>query len=662
MNDGTPYGYYDFSESYDDDCRSSCLSPGLKATEVLKKYWGYDCFRPMQAEIVESVLDGKDTIGLLPTGGGKSITFQVPALMLPGITVVVTPLVSLMKDQVDKLKELGIPAACLYMGMTKHQADYAYERCRQGKVKLLYLAPERLERDSFISQLATWNVSLIVVDEAHCISQWGYDFRPSYLRLRKLRELEPDVPVLALTASATPDVVADIARQLELRNHRVFTLSFTRDNISFLVRHTDRKFVKLLQILNSVGGSGIVYVRSRRRTVEIADALVNAGISAAAYHAGLDIDTKGSRQDSWRDGSTRIMVATTAFGMGIDKPDVRLVVHYDLPSTLEEYYQEAGRAGRDGLPSVAVLLADKRDKASLRRRLAEAFPSKDAIRRVYDEICRFLALPMGEGFGALFEFDPAVMCTRYSMQPRQVMSAIGFLDRAGYFNFIDELETRSRVMIRLCRSELYDVDLEPRQEEALHHMLRSYPGLFADYVFIDEVRMARALSCRPDDIYKFLVDLRRQHVIYYVPRTSTPYIFFTANRAPSDKLSIPREIYEDRRARMEERIKAMEDFAYGDDRCRTATMLRYFGEEVPAGYTCGKCDVCRSRKGRYKFDTGAFEAWIFDVLAQAADGRFAIADLDMVMPLTAAAAGEHLRLMVADGKIGFDGTYVFNVK
>lgn len=658
MSDDTPYGYYDFSV-YDDDGDNIAPDGGTDATDILKKYWGYDSFRPMQAEIIDSVLGGHDTIGLLPTGGGKSITFQVPALMLPGITIVVTPLVSLMKDQVDNLKRRNIPAACIYMGMTKHQSDYAYERCLQGRVKLLYVAPERLGRESFLGQLARWQVSLIVVDEAHCISQWGYDFRPSYLHIRDLRERIPAAPVLALTASATPEVVADIARQLEMKNPKQFSLSFTRDNISFLIRHTDRKFVKLLQILDAVDGSGIIYVRSRRRTVEIADSLIKAGISAAAYHAGLDIETKASRQDSWQDGTTRIMVATTAFGMGIDKPDVRLVVHYDLPSTLEEYYQEAGRAGRDGKESVAVLLADEHDKATLSRRVTDAFPSKENIRHVYDEICRFLSLPMGEGFGALFEFNPATMCTRYSMQPRLVMSAIGFLDRAEYFNFIEELETRSRVMIRVQRNELYDIDFEPRQEEAMHYMLRNYPGLFADYVFIDEVAMAHALGCRPDDIYKLLVDLRRQHVIYYVPRTSTPYIYFTSNRVPSDKLSIPREIYEDRRAKMEERTAAMKKFAYSDGDCRVATMLRYFGEDIPDDYSCGKCDVCRGKRPRAQFNTAAFEEWLHMAVAASPEGRIALSDIDAVMPLRSAEAGEHIRRMLAEGRIKFDGIYVY---
>ncbi|MBO4943449.1 MAG: RecQ family ATP-dependent DNA helicase [Muribaculaceae bacterium] len=657
MSDDIPYGYYDFSV-YEDDEDGADSNVDATPADILEKYWHYTAFRPMQAEIIDSVLGGHDTIGLLPTGGGKSITFQVPALMLPGITIVVTPLVSLMKDQVDNLKRRDIPAACIYMGMTKHQADYAYERCLQGRVKLLYVAPERLSRDSFLSQLARWQISLIVVDEAHCISQWGYDFRPSYLRIRDLRERIPSAPVLALTASATPEVVADIAGQLDMKEPRRYSLSFTRDNISFLIRHTDRKFVKLLQILAAVDGSGIIYVRSRRRTVEIADALAKAGISAAAYHAGLDFETKTSRQDSWQDGSTRIMVATTAFGMGIDKPDVRLVVHYDLPSTLEEYYQEAGRAGRDGKASVAVLLADERDKATLARRVAEAFPSKDKIRLVYDEICRFLALPMGEGFGALFEFNPATMCTRYSMQPRTVMTAIGFLDRAGYFSFIEELETRSRVMIRVQRNELYDIDFEPQQEEAMHYMLRNYPGLFADYVFIDEVAMAHALGCRPDDIYKILVEMRRQHTIYYVPRTSTPYIYFTANRIPSGQLSIPRTIYEDRRSKMEERTAAMKKFAYDDSSCRVATMLRYFGEDIPDDYACGKCDVCRSRRPHASFDTAAFEEWLYKAIGDAPEGRIALSDIDAVMPLRSAEAGEHIRRMVADGRLRFDGIYI----
>lgn len=626
----------------------------MNALDTLKKYWGYDNFRPMQAEIIASVLSGHDTIGLLPTGGGKSITFQVPALMLPGLTVVVTPLVSLMKDQVDNLRNRNIPAACLHMCMTRPQVEYSLERCRQGKVKLLYVAPERAVRDSFQAQLQCWNVSMIVVDEAHCISQWGYDFRPSYLGLAKLRELFPDVPMLALTASATPDVVADIADKLEMRNTNRFTLSFSRDNISFLVRHTDAKLEKLLQVLRSVEGSAIVYVRSRKKTVEIARALESCGINATFYHAGLDKDTKSDRQDAWRSGETPVIVATTAFGMGIDKPDVRLVVHYDLPSTLEEYYQEAGRAGRDGKPSLAVLICNNRDKARLAQRLNEAFPPKDFIRKVYDEICRFLSVPMGEGFDALFEFNPETMCIRYHLPPAQTYSAISILERAGYVDFTQETDTSARVWIKLHRHALYDLELTLREEEVIQTLLRNYPGLFADYVFIDEVFVANACHISPNDVYQTLIGLRRQGVIEYIPRKITPYILFTANRRPSDELTFPRSVYEDRRAALEMRHKAMERFAFADDSCRVNVMLDYFGEKP--GDDCGKCDVCRNRENPPQFDPEAFEAHLEAIFATMP--TFDIKDLRPYYPRLMGEVSEYLRTLASQGRITLSTTKI----
>lgn len=660
-------GYYDFSDPDEflpigpDDMPQSDDGESADALATLRRHWGYSSFRPRQAEIIESVLAGHDTIGLLPTGGGKSLTFQVPALMLPGLTLVVTPLVSLMKDQVDNLRKHHIKAACIYMGMRRVELDYIVERCREGRIKLLYIAPERLGRESFIALLRQFRLSLFVVDEAHCISQWGYDFRPSYLRISELREEFPDVPMLALTASATPEVVADIAEKLAMRNPRQFSLSFTRDNISFLVRHTDTKIEKLTEILRYVNGCSIVYVRSRKRCKEIAQALNEQGIPATFYHAGLDSHEKTERQDAWRADSPKVMVATTAFGMGIDKPDVRCVVHFDLPSTLEEYYQEAGRAGRDGKPSIAVLLCNNRDRGTLRRRLSDSFPPRDTIRKVYDEICRFLSLPMGEGFGALFEFRPEEMCVRYKLPPVQTMSAIGILERSEYLEYTEEVETQSRIMITVRREQLYHEELEPRQDAVMQFIMRTYPGLFADLVFIDEHLIARNCGLKPEDVYQCLVELRRAGIINFIPRKSTPYIYFTANRCPSSELTFPDAVYARRKDAMELRLKAMEKFAYDDGNCRVAHMLRYFGEKNPGD--CGKCDVCRAKASQCRFDAPTFEKRLVDMLENRGEGTFVdILEFRDYYPTRMTEVAACVREMAEAGKIQIDGTRISKVR
>ncbi len=594
-----PHGTYDFSADGNRDFEEEDYLGEVDPAEVLHKYWGYDTFRPLQREIIESILRGRDTIALMPTGGGKSITFQVPALMSEGVTVVISPLISLIVDQVNHLKRHGIRAAAIYMGMTRGEADYAMERCRQGKVKLLYIAPERLGSERFMAQLRMWDVSLIVVDEAHCISQWGYDFRPAYLRIAVLREMFPDVPMMALTASATPEVVKDIADKLEMRRPNIFSKSFERPNISFLVRHCENKYEKALQVLTRTSGSTIVYVRSRKKTRELVEYLSGAGITAAPYHAGMSPEEKDAAQKAWHSGEVRAIVATTAFGMGIDKPDVRLVLHFDMPSTLEEYYQEAGRAGRDGEPSLAVLLATNYDKGIFGRRLADAFPPLDFVRHTYDEICRFLNVAMGEGFRLLCEFDPEEMCRRYGMDLRKVMGSISILQRAQYIEFTSEVATQARVRILLQRHELYDLQLTAEEDLLLEVLLRNYTGLFTDEVFISESRLAYLTQMPQERIYQILIDFRRRHIITFIPRRDTPYIYFLTNRHPGESLIIEPEVYDRRKEKMRERLGAMKDFVFDDSSCRVQRMLRYFGQEAEA---CGKCDVCRAGRGIPKFD------------------------------------------------------------
>lgn len=563
---------------------------------TLKKYWGYDGFRPLQAEIIMSVLEGHDTLGLMPTGGGKSITFQVPGLIFGGLTVVVTPLISLMKDQVDNLHKKGIKAVYFHAGMSAREIRVAWEKLVNGRARFLYISPERLRNERFIDELRHLNVSLIVVDEAHCISQWGYDFRPSYLRIAVLRKAIPKAPVLALTATATPEVASDIESNLLFRSgHNRFRKSFARDNISYVVRPSETKINDVFHILNRTYGSAIVYVRSRKRTREIAEYLSNSGISATFYHAGLDFETKASRQNDWQAGGVRVMVATNAFGMGIDKPDVRVVIHYDIPPSLEEYYQEAGRAGRDGLESYAVILPSRNDKGLLHRRISETFPDRDYIKYVYEKACLFLNLAIGEGYNRVMDFDFHKFISTFKLQDRQCLAAFHILSRAGYLDFIEETEQASRIMITVEREELYYTEgLSENAEVVLDRTLRNYPGLFIDYVYISENLISRESGLTPQQVYEAYLELSRRGVVHYVPRTRTPYMYIPTSREETEHIRIGREVYENRIKVMKDRIDAMEAYIYGSDGCRVRRMLEYFGEE--GATDCGKCDSCRERR------------------------------------------------------------------
>lgn len=565
-------------------------------TLTLKKHWGYDSFRPLQEDIINSVLDGHDTLGLMPTGGGKSITFQVPGMILEGLTIVITPLISLMKDQVDNLRQKQIKAVYFHAGMTHKETTLAWEKLVNARCKFLYVSPERLSSEKFCIELKSLPVKLVVIDEAHCISQWGYDFRPSYLNISKLRKIHPDAPFLALTATATPEVVKDICDKLQFRQgHKIFKKSFSRPNIQYIVRPTDSKIQQIVHILSRVQGTAIVYVRSRKRTKEIAEQLIAQGISAANYHAGLSFEDKQVRQDAWKNGSLRVIVATNAFGMGIDKPDVRVVIHHDLPPSLEEYYQEAGRAGRDGLKSYAVILPSANDKAQLRRKVTEAFPPRKTILSIYDFLCDYLNVFDGEGYNKLCEFNAFKFCETFSLHEKTMTASLKLLTAARYIEYIEETETRSRVMITAQKEELYDIKAANSFTDiVLKTVLRLYPGLFADYVFINETEISRKSMRTEEEVYTALLELTRLGILHYIPRKRTPYIYFPTARENSKYLQIPKSVYEDRKEIMSKRTEAIIDYTYSSETCRVEKMLRYFGETDAR--PCGTCDVCLSHK------------------------------------------------------------------
>lgn len=563
--------------------------------EILKQYWNYDNFRGIQEEIIESIGKGHDTLGLMPTGGGKSITFQVPALAQPGLCLVITPLIALMKDQVRNLRDRGIKALAVYSGMTREEIVVALENCIFGDYKFLYISPERLDTDIFRAKLRNMKINMITVDESHCISQWGYDFRPAYLKISEIRELLPTVPVLALTATATPEVVKDIQTKLGFReDSRIFRMSFERKNLAYIVRNTESKQEELLHILNSVSGSAIVYTRNRKRTREVAELLVNNEITATFYHAGLNNDVKDQRQRSWLSGESRVMVATNAFGMGIDKPDVRLVIHVDLPDSPEAYFQEAGRAGRDGQKAYAVLLYAKRDKATLSKRITDTFPDKEYIRKVYEDVNYYFQMAMGDGLGCTFAFNLDEFCRNFKHFPVQADSALKILTRAGYLEYTDEQDNASRILFTIHRDELYKLrETDPETEKLINVILRSYTGLFTDYAYINEDSLAIRSGLTRQRIYEILLMLTRRHILHYIPRKKTPYIIYTRERQEAGRLAITRDIYEERKESYITRIKAMTEYATAEDKCRSRMLLRYFGEKNE--HNCGLCDVCLSK-------------------------------------------------------------------
>ena len=563
--------------------------------EILKRYWGYDAFRDLQEEIITSIGEGKDTLGLMPTGGGKSITFQVPALAKEGMCLVITPLIALMKDQVENLKSRDIKAIAIYSGMTRQEIIVALENCIFGNYKFLYISPERLDTEIFRVKLRSMNISMITVDESHCISQWGYDFRPAYLKIAEIRELLPDIPVLALTATATPEVVKDIQQRLHFKKENVFRMSFERKNLAYIVRNTDNKTGEILHILNRMPGSSIIYVRNRKRTKETTLFLQREGITADFYHAGLNNDVKDLRQKRWQSGECRVMVATNAFGMGIDKPDVRTVIHLDLPDSPEAYFQEAGRAGRDGEKAYAIILYANSDKAALKKRISDTFPEKDYIKQVYEQLNYYYQMAMGDGLGCMFDFNLEDFCRKYKHFPVPADSALKILTQAGYIEYTDEQDNASRLLFTIRREELYKLrEMGEQADLLIQTILRSYTGVFTDYAYIHEDSLAMRTGLTRQQIYDLLIVLAKRRILDYIPHKKTPYIIYKRERVELRHLQISKTVYEERKERYESRIKAMLEYVTSETACRSRMLLHYFGEKNE--HNCEQCDTCINRK------------------------------------------------------------------
>ena len=585
---GTSSSFFNFTimPAQSDNSQLSTLN-----AQLLKQYWGYDSFRGIQEEIINSISENKDTLGLMPTGGGKSITFQVPALAKDGLCLVITPLIALMKDQVQNLRKRGIKALSIYSGMSRQDIITTLENCIFGNYKFLYISPERLDTEIFRTKLRKMKVSMITADESHCISQWGYDFRPAYLKIAEIRELLPDVPILALTATATPEVVKDIQARLHFRRENVFRMSFERSNLAYIVRKTDNKTGELLHILRSMPGSAIVYVRNRRRTKEITELLNNEDITADFYHAGLDDATKDIRQHRWQSGGSRVMVATNAFGMGIDKPDVRIVIHMDLPDSIEAYFQEAGRAGRDGQKAYAVILYAKADKTTLHKRIPDTFPEKEYIKDVYEHLQYYYQMAMGDGLDCVREFNIEDFCRKFKYFPVPVDSALKILTQAGYLEYTGEQDNTSRLLFTIRRDELYRLrEMGDDMDKLIQTVLRSYTGVFTDYTYINEDSLAIRTGLTRRQIYEQLVHLAKLRIVSYIPRKKTPYIIYTRERIEAQLIHISPEIYEERKARYETRINAMLEYVTNDTLCRSRMLLDYFGEKNE--HNCGQCDTC----------------------------------------------------------------------
>nr|MBD3622481.1 RecQ family ATP-dependent DNA helicase [Sunxiuqinia sp.] len=561
---------------------------------ILTRYWGYSNFRPLQEEIIQSIADGHDTLGLMPTGGGKSITFQVYSLAKPGICLVITPLISLMKDQVENLNKKGIKALAIHSGLSQREIKIAFDKASWGDYKFLYLSPERVNTERFKDHLANMDINLITVDEAHCISQWGYDFRPSYRKITELRKLLPDVPVLALTATATREVEKDIQKQLDFKKEHVLRKSFFRDNLIYIVREREDKMQYLLQSVQRAKGTGIVYVRSRKLTKEISEYLRKNNISADYYHAGLSSLNREKKQDDWKSGKTRVIVATNAFGMGIDKANVRFVIHYGPADSPEAYFQEAGRAGRDGNKAYAVLIYGKSDVLALKKNIEKSFPEIQVIKNVYQALCNTFQLAVGYGINQTRDFNLGEFASKYTMQIQTIYNSIKILQREGYLELTDESDNPSRLIFIVGRDDLYKFQVANASFDGfIKLILRSYSGLFTDYVPINEELLAKRAGLTVEVVYRFLNHLNSYKIIHYIPRKNTPYIYFPKERIDISRLKISKEHYTDRKHDYQKRVEAMIHYSTQKLKCRSQVLLQYFGEDESV--RCGNCDVCLER-------------------------------------------------------------------
>ena len=593
-----------------------------KFREILRKYWGYDDFRGIQFDIIQSISQGRDTLGLMPTGGGKSVTFQVPAIAMDGVCIVITPLIALMKDQVENLKKKGVKAAAIYSGMSNDQIISTLENCIFGAYKLLYVSPERLASALFLKKISHARISFITIDEAHCITQWGYDFRPSYLKIKDFRKLFPDAAILALTATATPAVVEDIQRQLDFKHDNVFRMSFLRTNLAYIVEKPINRLEETTRLVGNSKGSCIVYVQSRDDAKYVAKYLNEKGQSATFYHAQLDNAVKNDRQERWKKGEVKTMVATNAFGMGIDKPDVRMVVHYECPSSIEAYFQEAGRAGRDGEDSKAVLLYDQDDRKRILKNVAYSFPEKDYIRKVYDDLAYFFQVALGDGFNCFFEFNTEQFCRTFKHFPARALAAINILVQSGYLDYSDSDDNKSRVRFLLQRDELYRLRNNSEEEDAvIETLLRLYGGLFVDYTFIDESSLAQCLGMDSNTMYVTLKNLSQKNILHYIPRKQIPHIRYKQRREESQRLIIPKTVYEDMHARAMERAMSIINYAENHGVCRSRQLLDYFGEKSKKD--CNMCDVCGDRIHEAATDNknAIRQALMVQILAFLADGK-----------------------------------------
>ena len=586
--------------------------------DILHKYWGYPDFRGIQREIIESIGAGKDTLGLMPTGGGKSLTFQVPALAQEGVCIVITPLIALMKDQVEHLRHKGIAAAAIYSGMSRDAIVTTLENCIFGGVKLLYISPERISSDIFQIKLKHMKVSFITVDEAHCISQWGYDFRPSYLQIAVIRKLVPNVPILALTATATPDVIDDIQERLGFTEKNVFRMSFERKNLVYVVRQAEDKEAEMVHILQSIPKTAIVYCRSRKRTKEIAQLLMQYGISATWYHAGLEPAVKDQRQSEWQHDKVRVMVATNAFGMGIDKADVRVVVHMDCPSSLEAYFQEAGRAGRDGQKAYAVLLYNGHDNRTLQKRVEDTFPPKEYVQQVYEHLAYFYQIGVDSGEGCTFEFPIDKFCATFKHFPIRANAALILLQRAGYIDYEPNPDNNARVRFLLRRDDLYRLDsLSEKENDVVISLLRNYGGLFTDYGYVDESYIAQEAGLDRNQTYMVLINLSKKRIIDFIPRKSIPLISYKRDRVDGSDVILDKNVYEERKEQFQKSINSVINYAQNDRVCRSRQLLYYFGEKKSVD--CEQCDVCLSHS--HHDDHDKQEEIKEKLLAMVADGE-----------------------------------------